>query len=219
MSEVNVSRETQPALAAELAGDALPRLEAFADALASRGELLGLIGPQELPRLWTRHLINSALLAPLLQSGATVADIGSGGGLPGLVLAIIRPDINFLLIEPMERRTEWLSEQANELELENVSVRRGRAEEYHGAFEVDQITARAVTALRKLIPLTAPLLKNHGEFMLLKGSGVDAEITAAQKVLRKHHVKHVRVELLGEGKTEVTRLFRATVERKNSHIS
>lgn len=205
--------EDRPAIAAELAGDRLPLLQAFADALTDHGELLGLIGPQELPRLWTRHLVNSALLAPLLIEGSRVADVGTGGGFPGLVLAIIRPDVEFRLIEPMERRCAWLHEVIDELGLTNATVLRGRAEEYHDAFEVDQITARAVTALRKLIPLTAPLLREAGEFLLLKGSGVHAEIDAAQKVIRKHKVVDVNVQVLGEGVTEPTRVFRARVER------
>lgn len=225
MTASNVSRETfddgaaveavepQPAIAAELAGAHLPKLEVFAQALADRGELLGLIGPQELPRLWTRHIVNSALLAPLITEGARVADVGTGGGFPGIVLASIRPDAEFRLIEPMERRCVWLNEMIEALELENATVLRGRAEEYHDAFEVDQITARAVTALRKLIPLTAPLLRDGGEFLLLKGSGVDAEIEAAHKVIRKHKVTDISVELLGENVTEVTRVFRAHIDR------
>ena len=213
MTERNVSRETLPDVARDLAGDRLPVLERFADDLAERGELLGLIGPQELPRLWTRHLVNSALLAPLLGTGITVADIGTGGGFPGLVLAIVRPDLRFRLVEPMERRCEWLNEQIEALGLANATVLRGRAEEYHGAWEVDVVTARAVTALRKLIPLAAPLLRDGGELLLLKGAGVDAEIDAAAKVIRKFRVSDVRVELLGEGRTELTRAFRGTVAR------
>lgn len=134
--------EAEPAAAVELAGDRIEALRDFARDLGERGEQLGLIGPLEPPRLWTRHLLNSAVLAPLVESGARVADIGTGGGMPGLVLAIVRPDARFLLIEPMERRCNWLNEQIDRLGLENAEVRRGRAEEYHGAFEVDQITAR-----------------------------------------------------------------------------
>ena len=187
-------------------------LRAFAKDLGERGEPLGLIGPLEPPRLWTRHLLNSAILAPLIDSGARVADIGTGGGLPGLVLAIVRPDARFLLIEPMERRCAWLAEQIERLGLENVEVKRGRAEEFHGAFEVDQVTARAVTALRKLIPLAAPLLREGGELLLLKGSSVEAEIDAAEKQLRRFRVHDIAVEELGSGLlTETTRVFRARV--------
>ncbi|MFC5337337.1 16S rRNA (guanine(527)-N(7))-methyltransferase RsmG [Leucobacter denitrificans] len=204
--------EQEPSAAAALAGDRIDVLRAFAKDLAERGEELGLIGPLELPRLWTRHLLNSAVLAPLLTSGGTVADIGTGGGMPGLVLGIVRPDVSFKLIEPMERRCVWLNEQVERLELTNTTVMRGRAEEFHGTFEVDQVTARAVTALRKLVPLTAPLLRDGGEMLFLKGAAVGQEIEAAQKVLKKHRVKDVRVDELGaEILSESTRVFRARV--------
>jgi len=204
--------ETEPASAVEIAGERIDTLRKFAVDLASRGEELGLIGPLELPRLWTRHLLNSAILAPLITTQARVADIGTGGGMPGLVLAIVRPDARFVLIEPMERRCNWLNEQIERLNLENVEVRRGRAEEYHGAFEVDQVTARAVTALRKLIPLTAPLLRDGGEMLFLKGASVEEEIRTAEKVLRKRKIRGVEVEELGTGQlAETTRVFRARV--------
>lgn len=206
--------ELEPAAAAVIAGDQIDVLRAFATDLAARGEELGLIGPLELPRLWTRHLLNSGLLSPLVKSGARVADIGTGGGMPGLVLAIIRPDTQFLFIEPMERRCTWLNEQITLLGLENAEVKRGRVEEFHDAFEVDQVTARAVTALRKLVPITAPLLRDGGEMLFLKGQSVDTEIEAAAKVLRKHRITDVRVEELGVGQlAETTRVFRAKINR------
>ncbi|WP_394553724.1 16S rRNA (guanine(527)-N(7))-methyltransferase RsmG [Agromyces sp. MMS24-JH15] len=203
--------EPEPEAAAELFGDHLERGRAFTDALADRGEELGLIGPLELPRLWTRHVLNSALVAPLLEPGR-VGDVGSGAGLPGLVLAIIRPDVSFTLIEPMERRVAWLQDQARALELDNVEVVRARAEEAKLFGSLDQVTARAVSALRTLIPITAPLLRPGGQLVLMKGAGVDGEIGAAEKVMRKHGVHDAEVLVLGEGVvTEVTRVFRATV--------
>lgn len=212
MTDAQIEIEAEPAAAAELAGDRIDVLRAFAADLGARGETLGLVGPLEPPRLWTRHLLNSAILAPLIEPGARVADIGTGGGMPGLVLAIVRPDASFLLIEPMERRCAWLNEQIENLGLTNVEVKRGRAEEFHGAFEVDQVTARAVTALRKLVPLTAPLLRQGGELLLLKGDSVQNEIDASEKVLRKYKVHDVATELLGEGLlAETTRVFRARV--------
>ncbi|WP_125100135.1 16S rRNA (guanine(527)-N(7))-methyltransferase RsmG [Leucobacter chromiireducens] len=205
--------ELEPAAAAEIAGDRIDVLRAFASDLAERGEELGLIGPLELPRLWTRHLLNSAVLAPLIRAGGRVADIGTGGGMPGLVLAIVRPDAHFLFVEPMERRCLWLNEQIERLDLTNAEVKRGRAEEFHDAFEVDQVTARAVTALRKLVPITAPLLRAGGEMLFLKGTSVEAEIDAAAKVLRKHRLSDIRVEELGAGQlAETTRVFRAKIE-------
>ena len=203
--------EPEPAAAAELFGDHLDAGRAFTDALARHGEELGLIGPLELPRLWTRHVLNSALVAPLLRPGR-VGDVGSGAGLPGLVLAILRPDVTFTLIEPMERRVAWLERQADELELRNVEVVRARAEESKLFGSLDQVTARAVSALRTLIPVTAPLLRPGGELVLMKGAGVDAEIGAAEKVIRKYRLHNAEVLVLGEGLvSEVTRVFRATV--------
>lgn len=204
--------ESEPPVAAAIAGARIDVLRAFATALGTRGEPLGLIGPLEPPRLWTRHLLNSAILAPLIHPDARVADIGTGGGMPGLVLAIVRPDAHFTLIEAMERRCAWLDEQITALGIDNAVVRHGRAEEYHGALEVDQLTARAVTALRRLVPLSAPLLRVGGELLLLKGAAVQGEIEAAKQVLQKHRVHSIRVEELGVGVlSETTRVFRGIV--------
>lgn len=202
--------EPEPAVASELFGARVELARRFADDLARRGEQLGLIGPLEPPRLWSRHIINSALLAPLLRGG-TVADVGSGAGLPGIVLAIARPDATFTLIEPMERRVEWLKEQVAVLGLDNVEVLRARAEEVGTQF--DQVTARAVSALAKLIPATAHLGRPGGELVFLKGSRVAAEVEAAGKVIRKSGLRNVEVLTLGEGIVpEPTRVFRATVD-------
>ncbi|WP_430646811.1 16S rRNA (guanine(527)-N(7))-methyltransferase RsmG [Agromyces sp. GXS1127] len=203
--------EPEPAAATVVFGDRLELARAFTRNLARHGEELGLIGPLELPRLWSRHVINSGLVAPLLRPGR-VGDVGSGAGLPGLVLAIARPDVRFTLIEPMERRVAWLERQVSELALENVDVVRGRAEEVKLTGRLDQVTARAVSALRTLIPITAPLLRPGGELVLMKGSGVDAEIRAAEKAIRRFNLVDVEVVLLGEGIVDdVTRVFRARV--------
>jgi 16S rRNA (guanine527-N7)-methyltransferase len=203
--------EPEPAAASTLFGDHLAKGRSLTEALARHGEELGLIGPLELPRLWTRHVLNSALVAPLLRPGR-VGDVGSGAGLPGIVLAIIRPDVSFSLIEPMERRVAWLERQARELELNNVEVIRARAEDARLRGELDQVTARAVSALRTLIPLTAPLLRPGGELVLMKGAGVDGEIGAAEKSMRKFKVHDGEVLVLGEGQvSEITRVYRATV--------
>jgi 16S rRNA (guanine527-N7)-methyltransferase len=203
--------EPEPEAAELLFGAHIGKGRAFTEALARHGEELGLIGPLELPRLWTRHVLNSALVAPLLRPGR-VGDVGSGAGLPGLVLAIIRPDVSFSLIEPMERRVIWLERQVTELELSNVEVVRARAEEAKLRGELDQVTARAVSALRTLIPITAPLVRPGGELVLMKGAGVDGEIGAAEKAMRKFRVHDGEVLVLGEGQiSEVTRVFRATV--------
>jgi 16S rRNA (guanine527-N7)-methyltransferase len=202
--------EAEPAAAATLFGDRIDTARAFTDALAREGEQRGLIGPLELPRLWTRHILNSAIAAPLFHG--RVADIGSGAGLPGLVLAIARPDVHWTLIEPMERRVTWLTEQVDELGLENVEILRARAEDVGrpGAFDV--VTARAVSALRTLLPLTAPLVRDGGEVTLLKGMNAANEIDAAQKQIKKYKLTDVRVEVLGEGVLpEITRVIRAFV--------
>ena len=203
--------ETEPAVAAALFGDRLDIARQYTADLARRGEELGLIGPLELPRLWSRHIINCVLVAPLLRPGVT-GDVGSGAGLPGLVLAIARPDVQLVLIEPMERRVEWLKSESADLGLDNVTVIRARAEEAPQE-TLDQVTARAVTALSKLIPVTAPLLRRGGEMIFMKGARVDEEIEAAHKVIRKNRLSAVEVLVLGEGVApESTRVFRATVD-------
>ena len=202
--------EQEPDAAGALFGDRIELARRFTADLAREGETRGLIGPLELPRLWSRHILNSALVAPVLRTGV-VGDVGSGAGLPGLVLAIARPDVRFVLIEPMERRVDWLLEEVQALGLDNVEVLRARAEDVRLGTPLDQVTARAVSALSKLIPLTVPLLRSGGELVFMKGERVDAEIEAAAKVIRKAGLVDVRVEILGEGVLpEVTRVFRAT---------
>ena len=205
------SVETEPAVAVELFGEQVDVARAFTTNLAAQGEERGLIGPLELPRLWSRHILNCAIVAPLLKPGL-VGDVGSGAGLPGLVLAIARPDVDFVLIEPMERRVAWLNEQVDELGLTNVSVVRDRAEDARLTDPLDQVTARAVSAFRKLIPLTAPLLRDGGELVLMKGAGAAAEVEASTKELRKFRVHDVEVLTLGEDLLDdVTRVIRAQV--------
>lgn len=202
--------EQEPSVAADLFGDRIDVARAFTDALAREGEERGLIGPLELPRLWTRHILNSAIAAPLFHG--SVADVGSGAGLPGLVLAIARPDVQWTLIEPMERRTTWLNEQVVALELSNVTVLRARAEDVRPPDGFDVVTARAVSALRTLIPWTAPLVRDGGELTLLKGMNAANEIDGAQKQIKKFRLSDVHVEVLGEGVIpETTRVVRARV--------
>ena len=204
--------ELEPATAVTVFGDRIALARQYTADLARRGEELGLIGPLELPRLWSRHILNCGIVAPLLRTGTT-GDIGSGAGLPGLVLAIARPDVKLVLIEPMERRVDWLNHEASELGLDNVEVIRARAEETRLDQPLDQVTARAVTALSKLIPATAPLLRKGGEMIFMKGSRVDAEVEAAAKVIRKARLSNVEILTLGDGLVpEVTRVFRATVD-------
>jgi 16S rRNA (guanine527-N7)-methyltransferase len=188
--------ESEPAVAGSLFGDGIEKARAFAADLAARGETLGLIGPLELPRLWSRHILNCALPAPLFDAGSSVADIGSGAGLPGIVLAIARPDVHFTLIEPMERRVAWLDEQVSLLDLSNVTVSRARAQDATGSY--DCVTARAVSALSKLIPMTVPLTRSGGRLVFMKGANAEAEIAAAAKAITRHRLRDVAVEVLGE---------------------
>lgn len=202
--------ESEPAIARTLFGAGTERAREYADSLVRDGETLGLLGPREYERLWSRHIVNSALLAPLLHG--TVADVGSGAGLPGIPLAIARPDVSFVLIEPMERRSSWLESLVMRLELTNVTVLRARADEVPADFAADIVTARAVANLAKLIPWVAPLARFEGELLLLKGQGAELEIDKAQKQIRRFHLEDVRVEELGQDlETEPTRVVRATV--------
>lgn len=206
------SLELEPEIAATLFADRIELARRYTSDLASRGEELGLIGPLELPRLWTRHIVNCALPAPLLATGR-VGDIGSGAGLPGIVLAIARPDTTLVLIEPMERRVDWLRHEAAELGLDNVEVIRARAQETRLDWPLDQMTARAVSALSTLIPMSVPLVRSGGELLFMKGERVHEEVAAAQKQIRKAHLYDVEVLVLGEGMTpELTRVFRAKVD-------
>jgi len=204
--------EPEPRAAAALfPPERLELARAFTRHLAERGEILGLVGPLELPRLWTRHVLNSTLVARLLRPGL-VGDVGSGAGLPGLPLAIARPDVELVLIEPMERRTEWLQSQVAELGLTNVVVVRARAEDAPYAGRFDQLTARAVSALRTLLPSVVPLVRQGGELLLMKGARVEDERAAAAKQIAKARLRDVEVlELAEPGLAEPTRVFRATV--------
>ncbi|HEU0206007.1 MAG TPA: 16S rRNA (guanine(527)-N(7))-methyltransferase RsmG [Pseudolysinimonas sp.] len=204
--------EPEPAVAASLFGDRIELAREFTRELGERGESLGLIGPLEAARIWSRHILNCVLPAPLLRPGL-VGDIGSGAGLPGIVLAIARPDVEFVLVEPMERRVEWLRSESVRLGLGNVRVERARAEDAPLVERLDQVTARAVSSLSKLIPITAPLARRGGELLFMKGARVSDEVTAASKQIRAAHLSTVEVLVLGVGIVpEVTRVFRATVD-------
>ena len=204
--------EPEPPIAASLFGDRIELARDFTRELGERAEELGLIGPLEPARLWSRHVLNCVLPAPLLRPGL-VGDIGSGAGLPGLVLAIARPDVDFVLVEPMERRVEWLRAESLRLGLNNVRVERARAEDAPLVEQLDQVTARAVASLSKLIPLTAPLVRRGGELLFMKGARVDDEVAAAAKQIRAARLSHPEVLVLGVGIVpEATRVFRATVD-------
>jgi 16S rRNA (guanine527-N7)-methyltransferase len=203
--------EPEPVEAADVFGARLPVVRRYAADLAERGVVLGLIGPLEPARIWSRHVLNSGLLSAFIPQGATVADVGSGAGLPGLVLAAARPDTAVTLIEPMERRVAWLEEEGARLGLENVTVERARAEDaVRGRFDV--VTARAVGALTGLLPLTARLAKPGGRLALMKGATVDAELAKAGKVVQRLRLTDVHVEIAGRGMASLeTRVLVATL--------
>lgn len=211
--------EPEPAGAAELCGVGIETVRRFAENLGESGVLLGLIGPDEPARLWTRHILNCALLAPFIpehgvSGGVTrVADVGSGAGFPGLVLAMIRPDVELTLIEPLERRTKWLREQVELLGLKNVMVFTGRAQEFKPKASFDLVTARAVKALKGLVPIVRPLLVSGGTIALLKGSRIEEEMAEARTVLDREGVYEAETHTLGLGTVEEpTRLFIAKVK-------
>ena len=209
----DVSRETvpapDPAVAAQLvAPDRLGLLERYAGLLATEGVVRGLIGPREVPRLWDRHLLNCALVGPLMPEAATVADLGSGAGLPGLVLAIARPDLTVTLIEPMARRVVFLEEACAELGLDSVEVVRGRAEECRVHFDV--VTARALAALPKLLGWGMPLVAERGQLLAMKGSSAVAEIAEASAELDRWRARAevVTSSVPGSSVTTVVRVVR-----------
>ena len=163
-------------------GEALPGVLAFHDLLDAEGEMRGLIGPREVERLWERHLLNSGAVAGLVGEEGTLVDIGSGGGFPGVVIALMRPGLRVVLVESMLRRTEWLEHVVTELRLANVEVVRGRAEEL-GELGVDVVTARAVAPLDRLAGWAMPLLRAGGELLALKGQRAATEMVEARAAL------------------------------------
>lgn len=180
--------------------DRLPLIEAYAASLATDGVVRGLIGPREAPRLWERHLLNCGVLGEAIPAGASVCDIGSGAGLPGLVLAIARPDLELTLVEPLLRRTAYLTEVADHLGLANVTVLRGRAEEQHGTRRYDVVTSRAVAPLARLLGWSMPLVAAEGALVAMKGSAVSDEIREAAGILRKLGCAEPEVVELGVGR-------------------
>jgi 16S rRNA (guanine527-N7)-methyltransferase len=174
-----------PANAASVFGPALPAVQRYAELLAGPGTDRGLIGPREVPRLWERHLLNCAGLTELVPEGQVVVDLGSGAGLPGLVIALRRPDLRVVLVESLQRRAAFLSECVAELGLTNTEVRRARAEELHGRLSVDVVTARAVAPLDRLAGWALPLLPKGGRLLAMKGERADAELATARPVLTR----------------------------------
>lgn len=190
---MTVSGEPPAAALAEFFGAAWPAVAAFEERLRAEGELRGLIGPRELPRLWTRHILNSAALAPFLPDHGAVADIGSGAGLPGVVLASMRPELTVHLVEPMQRRAAWLGDVTEHLALENVVIHQARAQDLKGTLHVEAATARAVADVGRLATMSVPLLRRGGRLVVLKGRRAGEEIDRAADALRRARARVVGV--------------------------
>ncbi|MTE19997.1 16S rRNA (guanine(527)-N(7))-methyltransferase RsmG [Streptomyces sp. TRM43335] len=192
-----------PEVAREVFGERLADASRYAELLAEVGVKRGLIGPREVPRLWERHLLNCAVLSEVVPEGVTVCDVGSGAGLPGIPLALVRPDLRITLLEPLLRRTTFLQEAVELLGLDHVSVVRGRAEEVLGSLPpVHVVTARAVAPLDRLAGWGVPLLRPYGEMLALKGDTAEEELKAARAALQKLGVVESSVLRVGKGLVE-----------------
>ena len=203
-----------PQAGEQYCGESFAKVSRFAQELEQQGELRGLIGPREVERLWERHILNSAAVVPFLPTSGLIVDIGSGAGLPGIIIGSMLPGAQVKLIEPMERRCTWLNEMVDLLELTNVEVLRGRADEFHGAFTADAVTARAVAALDKLGRWAIPLLDQGGQLVLLKGRSVADEIEPARKVLRKYKMTEPEiVEATTVAGSDATTVLRTTRQK------
>ncbi|GAB2831611.1 16S rRNA (guanine(527)-N(7))-methyltransferase RsmG [Streptomyces chlorus] len=189
-----------PEQAREVFGDRFADAVRYAELLAETGVQRGLIGPREVPRLWERHLLNCAVLSEVVPEGVTVCDVGSGAGLPGIPLALVREDLKITLLEPLLRRTTFLTEVVELLGLDHVTVVRGRAEEVMGTLPpVHVVTARAVAPLDRLAAWGIPLLRPYGEMLALKGDAAEEELKSATTALNKLGAVATSVVHVGEG--------------------
>ena len=189
-----------PEQAREVFGDRFADAVRYAELLAEAGVQRGLIGPREVPRLWERHILNCAVLSEAVPEGVTVCDVGSGAGLPGIPLALVREDLNITLLEPLLRRTNFLTEVVELLGLDHVTVVRGRAEEVLGKLApVHVVTARAVAPLDRLATWGIPLLRPYGEMLALKGDTAEEELKASATALSKLGAVETSILQVGEG--------------------
>jgi 16S rRNA (guanine527-N7)-methyltransferase len=189
-----------PEQARDVFGDRYADAVRYAELLAEAGVQRGLIGPREVPRLWERHLLNCAVLSEVVPEGVTVCDVGSGAGLPGIPLALVRDDLKITLLEPLLRRTNFLTEVVELLGLDHVTVLRGRAEEVLGTLQpVHVVTARAVAPLDRLATWGIPLLRPYGEMLALKGDTAEEELKSAATALSKLGAVETSIHHVGEG--------------------
>ncbi|HUA28200.1 MAG TPA: 16S rRNA (guanine(527)-N(7))-methyltransferase RsmG [Streptosporangiaceae bacterium] len=181
-------------------GSSLGLAERYADLLAGPGVERGLIGPREAARLWERHIMNCAALAELVPHPSSVIDLGSGAGLPGIVIAILIPDARVVLLEPMARRAAFLEECVADLCLPNATVRRGRAEDLAGELVADVVVARAVAPMQRLAGLALGLVRPAGLVLALKGAGAEQELARARPALRRLGARDAAVVQAGSGR-------------------
>jgi 16S rRNA (guanine527-N7)-methyltransferase len=203
-----------PAVGRAVFGDAADKAEQYAQLLAGAGVERGLLGPNEVPRIWERHLLNSAVVAELVPGPCSLVDLGSGAGLPGIVLALLLPDSEVILLEPALRRATFLEECVAELALANARVVRARAEQMAGELAADVVTARAVAPLDRLAALAVGLLKPGGILLAVKGAKASAEVRDAQAALRRLGLLDAEVLVAGSGKVDpAATVVRLTVRR------
>jgi 16S rRNA (guanine527-N7)-methyltransferase len=212
MSDEPAPTSPTPVAVSELYGEALGTIESYVSVLATRGVEWGLIGPREVPRLWERHVLNSVAIAGLIGAGATVADVGSGAGLPGIPLAVLRPDLDVVLLEPKVRRADFLTQTIDELGLgDRVRVVRARAEEHRATYDV--VTCRAVAPLGQLLGWTSRLFLPDGELLALKGASAADEVAASRRELIKAGADATVVSVRAHEEAELTYVVR--VRRKS----
>jgi 16S rRNA (guanine527-N7)-methyltransferase len=195
--------DVRPPAAMALFGDALPAAERYADLLTGPGVGRGLVGPAEAGRIWDRHLLNCAVVAELVPERCVLADLGSGAGLPGIVLALLRPEADIILVESMARRIAFLTECVAALELTRVRVVRGRAEDLAGEISADIVTARAVAPLGKLAGWAVGLCRPGGTVLAIKGANAQTEVTESRTLLRQLGISDLAVLQVGSDKVDL----------------
>jgi 16S rRNA (guanine527-N7)-methyltransferase len=191
-----------PPAAAALFGTALPAAERYAALLAGPGVTRGIVGPAEAGRIWDRHLLNCAAIADLIPPRCLVADLGSGAGLPGIVLALLRPEADIILVESLARRAAFLTECVTDLALPRVRILRARAEDVAGEVGADIVTARAVAPLARLAAWAVGLCRPGGTVLAIKGAGAAAETDRDGPALRLLGVTDLAVVEVGSGKVD-----------------
>ncbi|MDN5806312.1 MAG: 16S rRNA (guanine(527)-N(7))-methyltransferase RsmG [Brevibacterium sp.] len=195
--------EVPPAGTEEYFGAAYPAAVRYAQHLATTGIEWGLIGPREIDRLWTRHILNCAVVAEFIDDSDVVGDVGSGAGLPGIPIALLRPQAQVVLIEPMERRVEWLKMVIDDLGLDNVRIVRARVEELVDEEMFTVVTARAVKAMTTLIEWTHEVMGPDGRILALKGASVEAELAKTKKLLKRYRLTQPTIHVIDGGILDV----------------